>query len=76
MQSEYMYQLLIKMKDGDQQAFHTMYDAIYQNIYRTVSFLVDDQQDREDVMNEIYMQMWISLANYDTNRPHFCYTAW
>ena len=23
-------------------------------------------------MNEIYMQMWTSLANYDTNRPfHF-----
>lgn len=72
MQSEYMYQLLIKMKDGDQQAFHTMYDATYQDVYRTVSFLVDHQQDREDVMNEIYMQMWTSLANYDSNRPfHF-----
>ncbi|MFC5651992.1 sigma-70 family RNA polymerase sigma factor [Paenibacillus solisilvae] len=72
MQNEYMYQLLKKMKDGDQQAFHTMYDATYQDIYRTVSFLVDHQQDREDVMNEIYMQMWTSLANYDTNRPfHF-----
>ncbi|MGO4497747.1 sigma-70 family RNA polymerase sigma factor [Paenibacillus sp. 2RAB27] len=72
MQNEFMYQLLIKMKDGDQQAFHAMYDATYQDIYRTVSFLVDHQQDREDVMNEIYMQMWTSLANYDTNRPfHF-----
>ncbi|MGV2805345.1 RNA polymerase subunit sigma, partial [Clostridium perfringens] len=72
MQSEYMYELLKQMKDGDQQAFHTMYDATYQDVYRTVSFLVDHQQDREDVMNEIYMQMWTSLANYDTNRPfHF-----
>ncbi|MDH5164085.1 sigma-70 family RNA polymerase sigma factor [Heyndrickxia oleronia] len=72
MQSEYMYQLLTKMKDGDQQAFHTLYDATYQDVYRTVSFMVDHQQDREDVMNEIYMQMWTSLANYDTNRPfHF-----
>ncbi|KRE58225.1 sigma-70 family RNA polymerase sigma factor [Paenibacillus sp. Soil750] len=72
MQNEFMYQLLIKMKDGDQQAFHAMYDATYQDIYRTLSFLVDHQQDREDVMNEIYMQMWTSLANYDTNRPfHF-----
>ncbi|SDE11583.1 RNA polymerase sigma-70 factor, ECF subfamily [Paenibacillus sp. UNCCL117] len=72
MKSDYMYQLLEKMKDGDQQAFHTIYDATYQNIYKTVSFLVDHQQDREDVMNEIYMQMWTSLANYDTNRPfHF-----
>ncbi|MCI1590275.1 sigma-70 family RNA polymerase sigma factor [Heyndrickxia oleronia] len=72
MQSEYMYQLLTKMKDGDQQAFHTLYDATYQDVYRTVSFMVDHQQDREDVMNEIYMQMWTSLSNYDTNRPfHF-----
>ncbi|MFB6367460.1 sigma-70 family RNA polymerase sigma factor [Paenibacillus elgii] len=72
MQSEDMYHLLIKMKDGDQQAFQTMYDATYRDVYRTVSFLVDHQQDREDIMNEIYMQMWTSLANYDTNRPfHF-----
>lgn len=72
MQSEYLYQLLTKMKDGNQQAFHTLYDATYQDVYRTVSFLVDHQQDREDVMNEIYMQMWTSLDNYDTNRPfHF-----
>ena len=72
MQSEYMFQLLKQMKDGDQQAFHAMYDATYQDVYRTVSFLVDHPQDREDVMNEIYMQMWTSLANYDTNRPfHF-----
>ncbi|CEH29232.1 RNA polymerase subunit sigma [Aneurinibacillus migulanus] len=72
MQSEYMYQLLTKMIEGDQQAFQTMYEATYRDVYRTVSFLVDHQQDREDVMNEIYMQMWTSLANYDTNRPfHF-----
>ncbi|MBU7316586.1 sigma-70 family RNA polymerase sigma factor [Paenibacillus oleatilyticus] len=72
MQNEEMYQLLVKMKDGDQQAFQTMYDATYRDVYRTVSFLVDHQQDREDVMNEIYMQMWTSLANYDTNRSfHF-----
>lgn len=72
MQNEYMYQLLKKMKEGDQQAFHAMYDATYQDVYRTVSFLVDHQQDREDIINEIYMQMWTSLANYDTNRPfHF-----
>ncbi len=69
MESEYMYQLLTKMVEGDQQAFQTMYDATYQDVYRTVSFLVDHQQDREDVMNEIYMQMWTSLASYDTNRP-------
>lgn len=72
MQREYMYELLAKMKEGNRQAFHSFYDATYQDVYRTVSFLVDHPQDREDVMNEIYMQMWTSLANYDTNRPfHF-----
>ncbi|UHA73353.1 sigma-70 family RNA polymerase sigma factor [Paenibacillus sp. 481] len=72
MPNEDMYQLLLKMKDGDQQAFQTMYEATYRDVYRTVSFLVDHQQDREDIMNEIYMQMWTSLANYDTDRPfHF-----
>ncbi|PYI51574.1 sigma-70 family RNA polymerase sigma factor [Paenibacillus flagellatus] len=67
--SESMYHLLEQMKDGDKQAFHAIYETTYRDIYRTVAFLVDHQQDREDVMNEIYMQMWTSLANYDMNRP-------
>ncbi|MBB3129097.1 RNA polymerase sigma-70 factor (ECF subfamily) [Paenibacillus rhizosphaerae] len=72
MQNESMHHVLTKMIEGDQQAFHTLYDATYQDVYRTVSFLVDHPQDREDIMNEIYMQMWTSLPNYDPNRPfHF-----
>lgn len=72
MQNESMYHVLTKMIEGDQQAFHTLYDATYRDVYRTVSFLVDHPQDREDIMNEIYMQMWTSLPNYDPNRPfHF-----
>ncbi len=72
MQSESMYHVLTKMIEGDRQAFHTLYDATYKDVYRTVSFLVDHPQDREDIMNEIYMQMWTSLPNYDPNRPfHF-----
>ncbi|KWX85821.1 RNA polymerase subunit sigma, partial [Paenibacillus riograndensis] len=72
MQSESMYHVLTKMMEGDQQAFHTLYDATYKDVYRTVSFLVDHPQEREDIMNEIYMQMWTSLPNYDPNRPfHF-----
>ncbi|PQP91266.1 sigma-70 family RNA polymerase sigma factor [Paenibacillus sp. AR247] len=72
MQNESMYHVLTKMIEGDQQAFHSLYDATYRDVYRTVSFLVDHPQDREDIMNEIYMQMWTSLPNYDPNRPfHF-----
>ncbi|MGG4048398.1 sigma-70 family RNA polymerase sigma factor [Paenibacillus favisporus] len=72
MQNESMYHVLTKMIEGDQQAFHTLYDATYRDVYRTVSFLVDHPQDREDIMNEIYMQMWTSLPNYDPDRPfHF-----
>lgn len=33
-----MYHVLTKMIEGDQQAFHTLYDATYKDVYRTVSF--------------------------------------
>ncbi|MDR6779129.1 hypothetical protein PPOLYM_00201 [Paenibacillus polymyxa] len=72
MQSESMYHVLTKMIEGDQQAFHTLYDATYKDVYRTVSFLVDHPQDREDIMNEIYMQMWTSRIVLSTSG---C-TAW
>lgn len=36
---------------------------------RSVVFLMTDKHEIEDVMNEIYFQLWRSIDNYDANRP-------
>ncbi|HEK9099107.1 sigma-70 family RNA polymerase sigma factor [Bacillus pfraonensis] len=59
---------LQRMVSGDQQAFRIIYEFTCKDIYRTVVFLVVDKQDVEDIVNEVYIQMWKSIANYDVNR--------
>ncbi|MBT2291941.1 sigma-70 family RNA polymerase sigma factor [Paenibacillus albidus] len=54
---------------GDQEAFRRVYEATVQDVYRTVTFLLGNPRDVEDVMNEVYMKLWTSIAGYDSNRP-------
>ncbi|HEQ3529270.1 TPA: sigma-70 family RNA polymerase sigma factor [Bacillus cereus] len=60
---------LYKMESGDQEAFQIIYEYTCKDIYRTVVFLVGSQnQDVDDIVNEVYINMWKSITNYDMNR--------
>ncbi|MEJ8546087.1 sigma-70 family RNA polymerase sigma factor [Brevibacillus borstelensis] len=54
---------------GDESAFQLVYQATHKDVYRTVTFLVYNKQDIEDIVNEVYMCMWRSFHTYDPNRP-------
>lgn len=58
-----------KIKEGDRSAFRHLYETTVHDVYRTVVFLTTHQQDIEDIMNEIYIKVWASIGNYDTDRP-------
>ncbi|ENQ3105488.1 sigma-70 family RNA polymerase sigma factor [Bacillus cereus] len=60
---------LERMVAGDQKAFQHIYEATSKDVYRTVSFLVVDRNDVDDIVNGVYIRMWKSFANYDPNRP-------
>lgn len=60
---------LYKMESGDQEAFQVIYEYTSKDIYKTVVFLVGSQhEDVDDIVNEVYIQMWKSVTNYDMNR--------
>ncbi|GAB6482153.1 hypothetical protein J0818_29570 [Bacillus cereus] len=54
---------------GDQKAFQHIYEATSKDVYRTVSFLMEDQHDVDDIVNGVYIRMWKSFAKYDLSRP-------
>ncbi|GIN87168.1 RNA polymerase sigma factor [Heyndrickxia sporothermodurans] len=59
---------LEQMADGDQTAFEHIYALTCKDVYRTISFFVVDKQEIDDLVNEVYIQMWKSLHNYDRVR--------
>lgn len=60
--------LFTQMAAGDQDAFEYIYEHTYKDVYRTVAFFISNKQDIDELVNEIYIQMWKSHHTYDVNR--------
>ena len=60
---------LERMVAGDQKAFQHIYELTSKDVFRTVSFLIEDQHDVDDIVNGVYIRMWKSIAKYDPQRP-------
>jgi RNA polymerase sigma-70 factor (ECF subfamily) len=58
---------------GDRQAFAEIYDQTFEDVRRTVFFLFGQHQEAEDLLHDIYVEAYKSLAKYDPNRP---FTTW
>lgn len=60
---------LDRLIDGDQSAFEVIYGMTRQKIYATVSAMVTNKEDVNDIVSEIYYQLWRALPSYDRTRP-------
>ncbi|MDR4901503.1 sigma-70 family RNA polymerase sigma factor [Bacillus mycoides] len=54
---------------GNKEAYSELYDKTIQEIYKTAHFLIEDKADVDDVVQEIYIQLYESLRKYDSEKP-------
>ncbi|WP_136607384.1 sigma-70 family RNA polymerase sigma factor [Paenibacillus dokdonensis] len=54
---------------GDQEALEVIYQLTRKKVYGTVTLLIRDKEDVNDIVSEIYYQLWRSLPSYDRKRP-------
>ncbi|MEC0239997.1 sigma-70 family RNA polymerase sigma factor [Paenibacillus dokdonensis] len=66
--SEYT-RLIALTLDGSRDAFGELYEVTIKDVYKTVYFLIREPSDAEDVIQEIYIQVYRSLGKFDINRP-------
>ncbi|MFF2480984.1 sigma-70 family RNA polymerase sigma factor [Paenibacillus sp. NPDC058071] len=60
---------LRRMLEGDTNAFHEVYVRIHLHVYRTVYFLMQNKNEAEDVVNEVYAALFQALPGYDFSKP-------
>ncbi|MWV46334.1 sigma-70 family RNA polymerase sigma factor [Paenibacillus sp. HJL G12] len=54
---------------GDPEALEVVYGLTKKKVYGTVALLVRNQEDVNDIVSEIYVQLWRALPGYDRKRP-------
>ncbi|WP_242241695.1 sigma-70 family RNA polymerase sigma factor [Bacillus cereus group sp. BfR-BA-01309] len=70
MKDETVYTDLIHLTlSGNKEAYSELYDKTIQEVYKTSHFLIDDKTDVDDVVQEIYIQLYESLRKYDSKKP-------
>lgn len=58
-------QIIIKVKNGDVEAFGMLYDQYAEMIFRYIYSHLDNRLDAEDLTEEIFLRAWKALPNYD-----------
>ncbi|MCR6846729.1 sigma-70 family RNA polymerase sigma factor [Bacillus sp. IBL03825] len=70
MKDETLYTNLIQLTlSGNKEAYGELYDKTIQEVYKTAHFLIGDKTDVDDVVQEMYIQLYESLRKYDNEKP-------
>lgn len=56
--------LLIRMSQGDEEAFQTIYDLTRDQAFGLIYYLAPNKHDVPDIMSEVYIELFKSLDNY------------
>ena len=59
------HELICKTKEGDKQAFRTLYDDHIGRVYALCYRLTGEKGMAEDASQEVFIQLWKKIANFD-----------
>ena len=60
--------LIKRVADGDQSALTALYDSTSRLVFGLILRVVGDRATAEEVVLDVYTQVWRQAANYDTGR--------
>lgn len=69
MNEQEIHALIKKFIQGDRRAFEIIYDQIHQKVYRTVYFLATNKDDVNDLVSEVYIELFKSIERYNFESP-------
>ena len=55
---------IARAKQGDQQAFHQLYNEYHRRIYALCWRMLSDKDSAEDVCQEVFVQLWQKISNF------------
>jgi RNA polymerase sigma-70 factor, ECF subfamily len=62
--------LLSAIRSGDEQAMATLYDRYSAVVYSVALRVLGDTGKAEDILQEVFMQLWRNPGGFDSSRGH------
>ncbi len=62
-----------RARDGDAQAFATLYDRYFERVYRYVYYRVREEAEAEDVTSDVFFRALRAMPRYEPRQP---FLAW
>lgn len=63
-----LVRLLTWIAKGDHAAFHSLYDSTSAKLFATISRIVANRAEAEDVLQDAYIRVWEKAGSYDASR--------
>lgn len=64
--------LMQQIADQDETALAALYDRYSPLLFGLVLRIVKDRQEAEDLLQDIFLQVWEKASSFDHNRGHLC----
>jgi len=67
-QSREQARLLAAMAQGDKTALARLYDSLARPLYSLAFRVINDASEAQDIVQDVFLQMWQKAATYETSR--------
>ncbi len=67
-QSREQARLLAAMAQGDKTALARLYDSLSRPLYSLAFRVINDASEAQDIVQDVFLQMWQKAATYETSR--------
>jgi len=57
--------LLHLLRQGDRDAFNTIYERYWQTMYQSASRMLNLPEQAEDLVQDLFINLWVKRADYD-----------
>lgn len=74
MDNTHITELVVKTKQGDQNAFSELYDLFADRIYRFIRLKVSETEQAEDILQEVFIKAWQGAKKIEVKDLNF--SAW
>ncbi|GAA2983966.1 RNA polymerase sigma-70 factor (ECF subfamily) [Microbacterium terrae] len=66
--SDHVGELLVRVADGDQNAFARVYDMLSPRVFGLILRVLVDRAQSEEVLQEVFLEIWQSAGRFAPNR--------